>query len=104
MVVAIALIVYGVIFILIENYNKKEKPVCTSLEDMSFGTAFKIGIFQVLSVVPGTSRSGSTIIGGIPCWNFKNCSSRIYFLSGNSGYVRSQSSETGKIWICIYTC
>ena len=64
-VVAIALIVYGVIFILIENYNKKRKPVCTSLEDMSFGTAFKIGIFQVLSVVPGTSRSGSTIIGGI---------------------------------------
>ena len=61
-VVAIALIVYGVIFILIENYNKKRKPVCTSLEDMSFGTAFKIGIFQVLSVVPGTSRSGSTII------------------------------------------
>lgn len=64
-VVAIALIVYGVIFILIENYNKKRKPACTSLEDMSFGTAFKIGIFQVLSVVPGTSRSGSTIIGGI---------------------------------------
>ena len=56
-VVAIALIVYGVIFILIENYNKKRKPACTSLEDMSFGTAFKIGIFQVLSVVPGTSRS-----------------------------------------------
>ena len=50
-VVAIALIVYGVIFILVENY--------------SFATAFKIGIFQVLSVVPGTSRSGSTIIGGI---------------------------------------
>lgn len=64
-VVAIALIVYGVIFILIENYNKRRKPVCTSLEELSFGTAFKIGIFQVLSVIPGTSRSGSTIIGGI---------------------------------------
>ena len=64
-VVAIALIVYGVIFILVENYNKRRKPVCTSLEDLSFGTAFKIGIFQVLSVIPGTSRSGSTIIGGI---------------------------------------
>ena len=63
--VAIALIVYGVIFILVENYNKRRKPVCTSLEDLSFGTAFKIGIFQVLSVIPGTSRSGSTIIGGI---------------------------------------
>lgn len=64
-VVAIALIVYGVIFILIENYNKRRKPVCTSLEELSFGTAFKIGVFQVLSVIPGTSRSGSTIIGGI---------------------------------------
>ena len=64
-VVAIALIVYGVIFIIIENYNKRRKPICTSLEDLSFTTAFKIGIFQVLSVIPGTSRSGSTIIGGI---------------------------------------
>ena len=64
-VVAIALIVYGVIFILVENYNKRRKPTCTSLEDLSFATAIKIGIFQVLSVVPGTSRSGSTIIGGI---------------------------------------
>lgn len=64
-VVAIALIVYGVIFIIIENYNKKRRPVCTSLEAMGFKTAFLIGIFQVLSVIPGTSRSGSTIIGGI---------------------------------------
>lgn len=64
-VVAIALIVYGVIFIIVENYNKRRKPICTSLEDLSFTTAFKIGIFQVLSVIPGTSRSGSTIIGGI---------------------------------------
>lgn len=64
-VVAIALIVYGVLFIIIENYNKKRRPHCTSLQDMSFKTAFLIGVFQVLSVVPGTSRSGSTIIGGI---------------------------------------
>lgn len=64
-VVAIALIVYGVIFIIVEDYNKRRKPTCTSLENLSFKTAFLIGIFQVLSVVPGTSRSGSTIIGGI---------------------------------------
>ena len=64
-VVAIALIVYGVLFIVIENYNKRRRPACTSLQDMSFRTAFLIGVFQVLSVVPGTSRSGSTIIGGI---------------------------------------
>jgi undecaprenyl-diphosphatase len=64
-VVAIALIVYGVLFIVIENHNENRKPTCTSLEDLSFKTAFIIGCFQVLSVVPGTSRSGSTIIGGI---------------------------------------
>lgn len=64
-VVAIALIVYGVLFILIEDYNKKRRPVCNSLDSLSFKTAFIIGIFQVLSVIPGTSRSGSTIIGGI---------------------------------------
>ena len=64
-VVAITLIVYGVLFIVIENYNKRCRPACTSLEDLTFKTALIIGCFQVLSVIPGTSRSGSTIIGGI---------------------------------------
>ena len=64
-VVAIALIVYGILFILIENYNKRRRPRYRSLEELSFKTALIIGIFQVLSVIPGTSRSGSTIIGGI---------------------------------------
>lgn len=63
-VVAIALIVYGVIFIWIETkYNYK--PTVNSFEEMSPLTAFKIGCFQVLSLIPGTSRSGSTIIGGM---------------------------------------
>lgn len=64
-VVASTLIIYGVLFIVIENYNKKRKAQYNSLEEISFKTAFLIGIFQVLSVIPGTSRSGSTIIGGI---------------------------------------
>ena len=64
-VVAITLIVYGILFIFIENYNRKRKPVCTSLSTLDFKTALVIGLFQVLSVIPGTSRSGSTIIGGI---------------------------------------
>ena len=64
-VVAIALIVYGVIFIIIENYNKTRKPRVTSLETLGFKDAILIGLFQVLSLIPGTSRSGSTIIGGI---------------------------------------
>lgn len=64
-VVAIALIVYGVLFIVIENYNKRRRASCRNLQDLSFKTALIIGAFQVLSVIPGTSRSGSTIIGGI---------------------------------------
>ena len=64
-VVAIALIVYGILFIVIENYNKRRRPTCTNLENLSFKTALIIGLFQVLSVIPGTSRSGATIIGGI---------------------------------------
>ena len=64
-VVALALITYGVIFIVIENYNKKRTPRMVTLTDLSFKDAFLIGVFQVLSLIPGTSRSGSTIIGGI---------------------------------------
>lgn len=64
-VVALALIIYGVFFIVIENYNKKRTPRINTLKDLSFKDAFLVGVFQVLSLVPGTSRSGSTIIGGI---------------------------------------
>lgn len=64
-VVALMLILYGVLFLVIENYNARRRPAVTELEDLTFRTAFLIGVFQVLSLVPGTSRSGSTIIGGI---------------------------------------
>ena len=64
-VVSLALIAYGIVFIIIENYNKKRTPRIESLETLSFKDAFLIGVFQVLSLIPGTSRSGSTIIGGI---------------------------------------
>lgn len=64
-VVALALIIYGVVFIVIENYNKRRTPRITSLEKLTFKDALLIGVFQVLSLIPGTSRSGSTIIGGI---------------------------------------
>ena len=50
---------------MIENRNKTRKPQVQSLEDISYKTAFIIGLFQVLSIIPGTSRSGSTIIGAL---------------------------------------
>lgn len=64
-VVALMLILYGVLFLLIENYNARRTPTITSLDALTFRMAFFIGVFQVLSLIPGTSRSGSTIIGGI---------------------------------------
>ena len=60
--VAVALIVYGVLFIVIERFHKNSSAVA-SAEDISYGQAVLIGCFQVLSIVPGTSRSGSTILG-----------------------------------------
>lgn len=62
-VVAAALIVYGVIFIVIENLNKKTS--INSFDQLSYKMAFLIGVFQVLALIPGTSRSGATIVGAI---------------------------------------
>lgn len=65
LVIAIALIFYGFAFILIENWNKKRKVRVESLNDITYQTAFFIGLFQVLAIIPGTSRSGATIIGAL---------------------------------------
>lgn len=65
LVVSIMLIVYGIFFILIENYNKKRTASINSVAEIGWKTAFLIGVFQLLAVIPGTSRSGATIIGGI---------------------------------------
>ena len=64
-VVAATLIFYGIMFIIVENYNKNRTPSVRNLNQLGYKTAFIIGLFQVLSLVPGTSRSGSTILGGI---------------------------------------
>ncbi len=64
--VAIALIVYGVLFILIEKKNKNKIPKINNMNEITYKTAFIIGVFQLLAaLIPGTSRSGATILGGI---------------------------------------
>lgn len=62
-VVSATLIIYGIAFLVVENLGKKEK--ITSVSQMSYKTAVLVGLFQVLSIIPGTSRSGSTILGGM---------------------------------------
>ncbi len=65
-VIAGALIVFGVAFIIIENRNKKVSAKINSIQEITFSAAFFIGVFQVIAAVfPGTSRSGATILGGI---------------------------------------
>ena len=64
-VIACALIFYGIAFILIEIFNKNRKIRIQSIDDITYGTALLIGLFQVLSIIPGTSRSGATIIGAL---------------------------------------
>lgn len=64
-VVALALIVYGVAFILVEKRNNNKPTQIKSVHDIDFKTAIFIGCFQCLSLIPGTSRSGSTILGAI---------------------------------------
>lgn len=76
--VAIMLIVYGILFIVIENINKHRPARIRSFEDLTYSTAFLIGMFQVLSLIPGTSRSGATILGAI--------------LLGSSRYIAAEYS------------
>lgn len=64
-IVAAALVIYGIAFIIIERLKKNKLPRIQSCDDISYRTAFLIGVFQVLSIVPGTSRSGSTILGAM---------------------------------------
>lgn len=64
-VVSAALIAYGVLFIVIEKINKSRKPKVNSIPELSYKTALLIGCFQALSLIPGTSRSGSTILGAM---------------------------------------
>jgi undecaprenyl-diphosphatase len=64
-VVALMLIIYGILFILVENRNRGKRAKTRKISQISFQMALLIGIFQMLAIIPGTSRSGATILGGI---------------------------------------
>lgn len=88
-VVALALIIYGILFIVIENKHKDREPSITDFSQLTYMKAFQIGLFQALSIIPGTSRSGSSIkehrVGHFPLHR-----DGIFLLHEHSDYVRDQ--------------
>ena len=65
LVISLALMFYGVAFIVVEDFNKKKTFPVQSTDEISYKQAFLIGLFQLLAIIPGTSRSGATILGAL---------------------------------------
>ncbi|MDN6700049.1 MAG: undecaprenyl-diphosphate phosphatase, partial [Tetragenococcus koreensis] len=80
--VAIVLIVYGVAFILVEKRNQNRQPKVAQLNQITYKFALIVGMFQVLSLVPGTSRSGATILGAIIIGGSRFVSTEFSFFLG----------------------
>ena len=78
-VVALMLILYGVLFIVIENKHKGVKPKVTKLSQLTIPMVLAIGGFQVLSMIPGTSRSGATIVGALLIGTARNVAAEFTF-------------------------
>jgi len=79
-VVSVSLIVGGIAFFVVERYMKNHRPVVHDVADVSYRSAFTIGLVQCLSMVPGVSRSGATIIGGLLCRMDRTAAAEFSFL------------------------
>ncbi len=81
-VVSIMLIVYGILFIIIEKRNTHKAPKITEISQISYKYAFLMGVFQMLAIIPGTSRSGATILGAILIGFSRTCGAEFSFFMG----------------------
>lgn len=81
-VVAAALILYGVLFIVVENHNYRKRAATEKVEQISLQLALFIGLFQILSLVPGTSRSGATILGAMVLGCSRDAAAEFSFFLG----------------------
>lgn len=79
-VVSVSLIVGGIAFLVVERYLKEHRPTTLDVADVSYRTAFIVGLVQCLAMVPGVSRSGATIIGGLLCGMNRGAAAEFSFL------------------------
>ena len=93
-VVAIMLIVYGILFIIIEKKNKNKSPQINEISQISYKYAFLMGIFQLLAIIPGTSRSGATILGAILIGFSRTCGAEFSFFMGIPAMVGGSLIKT----------
>ncbi|MDO4477807.1 MAG: undecaprenyl-diphosphate phosphatase [Lachnospiraceae bacterium] len=81
-VVALMLVIYGVLFIVVENHFRNREAQIEKISQITWKTALLVGVFQVLALIPGTSRSGATILGGLMLgMNRKTASEYTFFLA-----------------------
>ena len=103
-VVALMLIIYGVLFIVIENYNKTRTPSATKIKEITWKNALYIGVFQLPFHRTGNFPFGATIIGGILLGCSRELASGVHVFPCRSGYVRREPFKTGKTRLCLYRC
>lgn len=111
-VVAVMLIAYGVAFILVERKNQHRKPAIRKTEEITYKTALLVGCFQMLALIPGTSRSGATILGAIFLGLSRTVGSEFSFflaiptMLGASGlkavkFLLDGGNMSGNEWVCL---
>lgn len=80
--VSIMLIVYGILFIIVENGNRHKRPIVNNFQQLTYRTAFIIGLYQILALIPGTSRSGATILGAMLAGTSRSVAAEFTFFLG----------------------
>lgn len=93
-VVALMLIIYGVLFILIEKRNAKRVAAVTDTSQISYKNALLMGVFQMLAIIPGTSRSGATILGSMLIGFSRTCGAEFSFFMGIPAMVGGSLIKT----------
>ena len=100
--VSIMLILFGILFLVIENMNYGKRPEIVKLSQITYKTAFLIGLFQLIAAVfPGTSRSGATIIGGLLIGMSRTVAAEFTFFLAVPVMFGAKFVKTDKIWYKI---